>query len=104
MFLLQFRIFNLPSHGRRYITIFSLAFHRNDIDHFKYEKPGSRFRLTLSSRTVVPSAQASTNGERIPARGGHTCILADFQLVVFGGTFYKGNVRLCVIFKRMSNV
>lgn len=40
-----------------------------------------------------PRVQASTSGERVPARGGHTCVIADFQLVVFGGTFYKGNVR-----------
>lgn len=36
--------------------------------------------------------QASTSGERVPARGGHTCVVADFQLVVFGGTYYKGHV------------
>eukprot|EP00904_Undaria_pinnatifida_P012674 jgi/Undpi1/8537/HiC_scaffold_25.g11003.m1 len=34
---------------------------------------------------------ASTSGERVPARGGHTCVVADFQLVVFGGTYYKGD-------------
>lgn len=38
-------------------------------------------------------AQASTTGERVPARGGHTCVVADFQLVVYGGTYYRGNVR-----------
>ncbi|CAM9123152.1 unnamed protein product, partial [Discosporangium mesarthrocarpum] len=38
-----------------------------------------------------PLAQVSTSGERIPARGGHSCVVADFQLVVFGGHFYKEN-------------
>lgn len=37
--------------------------------------------------------QASTSGGRVPARGGHTCVVADFQLVIFGGTYYKRNVR-----------
>ena len=41
------------------------------------------------------NAQAATSGDRVPARGGHTCVVADFQLVVFGGTYYKGNVRPC---------
>ncbi|CAM9444838.1 unnamed protein product, partial [Sphacelaria rigidula] len=39
----------------------------------------------------VSWTKASTNGDRVPARGGHTCIVADFQLVVFGGTCYKAN-------------
>ena len=46
------------------------------------------------STVVLPHrrVQASTSGERVPARGGHTCVVADFQLVVFGGTYYKGQV------------
>lgn len=40
-----------------------------------------------------PTSQASTSGDRVPARGGHSCVLADFQLVIYGGTFYKGDVR-----------
>lgn len=41
--------------------------------------------------------QASTSGGRVPARGGHTCVVADFQLVIFGGTYYKGHVRRLLI-------
>ncbi|KAG5184193.1 hypothetical protein JKP88DRAFT_255581 [Tribonema minus] len=35
-------------------------------------------------------AQTQTNGVRIPARGGHSCVSADMQLVVFGGHYYEG--------------
>ena len=41
--------------------------------------------------TALPS------GERIPARGGHSCILADFQLVVFGGHYYVGDEKFAYL-------
>ncbi|CAM9346548.1 unnamed protein product, partial [Ectocarpus sp. 4 AP-2014] len=52
---------------------------------------GNRGQYAEMSATIVSWTKASTSGERVPARGGHTCVVADFQLVVFGGTFYKGN-------------
>ncbi|CAM9634761.1 unnamed protein product [Chrysoparadoxa australica] len=46
----------------------------------------------MSSRYSVCWTKAQTNGQRCPPRGGHSCIVADFQLVVFGGhRFNTGN-------------
>lgn len=56
-------------------------------------------RLILQTLAVnLSHPQASTSGERVPARGGHTCVVADFQLVVFGGTYYRGDVRAAAVY------
>ena len=45
--------------------------------------------------TVAPPAlkytKPAVNGDLPPVRGGHGCVLAEMQLVVFGGHAYLGN-------------
>lgn len=53
------------------------------IPSYSQEASGS-YELTWTK------AQLSQEGERIPARGGHTCVVADYKVIVFGGHYYSG--------------
>eukprot|EP00640_Fibrocapsa_japonica_P006730 CAMPEP_0113944106 /NCGR_PEP_ID=MMETSP1339-20121228/30642_1 /TAXON_ID=94617 /ORGANISM="Fibrocapsa japonica" /LENGTH=180 /DNA_ID=CAMNT_0000949177 /DNA_START=43 /DNA_END=582 /DNA_ORIENTATION=+ /assembly_acc=CAM_ASM_000762 len=59
---------------------------------FQVGYSGSEGKLANPTDRVkrVSWSKATTQGYRIGARGGHSAVVADYQLIVFGGHHYEG--------------